>query len=104
MNEAGPWKSYLRKAFAAVDAVQIFERLFQTSDELIFAFTQPLAWIVVLLVWDIVAVRVTQLSLQVAFVGFVVFQNTLPCRPLHVGVDIHLDRTVVDGFANLFTR
>ncbi len=62
---------------------------FQTSDHRSLTGTQPYARIVVFLVRLIFAFRVTQLTLQISFVRFVVVQNAFPGCPLGIGIDVH---------------
>mmetsp|Transcript_8558 Transcript_8558/g.24558 ORF Transcript_8558/g.24558 Transcript_8558/m.24558 type:complete len:452 (-) Transcript_8558:105-1460(-) len=61
----------------------------------------PGTWVIVLLVWLVVALGVANLGLQVRAVLVNVALHARPVRPLRVGVNVHLDDTVADGIANV---
>ena len=77
-----------------VNAIQVCESLFKTSDHSYFAFAEPFPRVVVFLVWHIITFRVSDLSLEVIVVLAFVYTNTIPGCPLRVGIDVHFDHTV----------
>ena len=61
----------------------------------------PDSRIVKFLVWFLGSIRVTDLSLQISLVLLVEQPQSVPVGPLSVGVDIHLDDSIVDGVPDL---
>ena len=78
-----------------------FKRNFQAFNKCFFSFTQPYTWIVIFFIWFICSFRITQLSLQVSFILFVIIQNTFPESPLQIGIDIHFNGTITNCFTDL---
>jgi hypothetical protein len=50
------------------------------------------------------AFGVAELALEIGFILFVKLLNAFPESPLQVGIDIHFDGAVADGFADLVLR
>ena len=61
----------------------------------------PDSGIVKFLVWFLGSIRVTDLSLQISLVLLVEQPQSVPVGPLSVGVDVHLDDSIVDGVPDL---
>src|SRR5690606_29070570 len=83
---------------------QHVESQLKTLHKVLFAFSQPIAWIVIFLVRALRTVWVSQLTLKVGFIFLIEVEDTFPHCPLHVGVDIHLDRTVSVRLTDFFYR
>mmetsp|Transcript_22783 Transcript_22783/g.41551 ORF Transcript_22783/g.41551 Transcript_22783/m.41551 type:complete len:248 (-) Transcript_22783:524-1267(-) len=64
-------------------------------------FADPLTRIVVALVWLVLALWVAYLTLQVALLGLVELEESLPVSPLSVCVHIHFDNSVVKSFVDV---
>src|SRR5690606_33858807 len=95
---------YFNTLFIPSNAIQICERFLQTFHEILFTLAEPGAGIVVFLIRLVFSFGVTELTLQVVFVLLVILVYAFPERPLHVGVDVHLDHTVAECFPDLFFR
>ena len=87
----------------AVHAVQILKGLLEARHEGFFAFAQPHAWVIVLFIGRVGPAGVANLTLQESFVFHVVILDAFPQGPLQVGVDVHLDCPVANGFADFGT-
>src|SRR5882762_8488559 len=91
----------IRTLCVPVDAIQILEGHFQPFGKTFFGLAQPYPWIVMFFIRLGGTFGVAQLTLEITFVLLVEFQDAIPESPLQVGIDIHLDGSIADGFADL---
>ena len=63
----------------------------------LFRLANPHTRVIVLLVWCILRLGISNLSLKVVVIGGNEFAHSVPVRPLGIGVDVHLDSAGVDG-------
>src|SRR5436305_15227195 len=94
----------LRFLSISVYAIQIFESSLQTTDKTFFSFAKPHTWIIKLLIRFFCTFGIAQLRLKVRLVLFVILMNTVPECPLQIGIQIHFNSAVSDGFTNLILR
>jgi hypothetical protein len=87
-----------------VDTLQVLGNIAQLVGHGLFGRSERHTGIVVLLVGLIGPVRVANLSLQVRTVLEFVRTNTIPKRPLRIGIDIHLDDTGINRVPDIFGR
>merc|ERR1712194_827039 len=79
----------LERRHLLIDVLQVCAAFLNTLAHCHFRLADPLARIVITLVWLVRTVWIANLALQVSFFGLVEVQKAFPIRPLGVGVDIH---------------